>query len=65
MAAKQPDKKNVDLFAVGTPRSLLLAEFGIQRRASHVTGKSMKYLNLSKVTVRARKLAAPYSTVRH
>jgi hypothetical protein len=28
MASKQPDKKNVELFAVGTPRSLLLAEFG-------------------------------------
>lgn len=29
MAAKQPDKKNVDLFNVGTPRSMLLAEFGM------------------------------------
>lgn len=29
MAAKQPDKKNVDLFKVGTPRSMLLAEFGL------------------------------------
>ena len=29
MAAKQPDKKNVDLFKVGTPRSMLLAEFGM------------------------------------
>jgi hypothetical protein len=29
MAAKQPDKKNVDLFRVGTPRSMLLAEFGM------------------------------------
>lgn len=28
MAAKQPDKKNVDLFRVGTPRSMLLGEFG-------------------------------------
>lgn len=28
MAAKQPDLKNVDLFRVGTPRGLLLAEFG-------------------------------------
>jgi hypothetical protein len=25
MAAKHPDKKNVDLFAIGTPRSMLLA----------------------------------------
>jgi hypothetical protein len=29
MAAKQPDERNVDLFAVGTPRSVLLAEFGL------------------------------------
>ena len=28
MAAKQPDKKNIDLFAIGIPRSMLLAEFG-------------------------------------
>jgi hypothetical protein len=28
MAVKQPDKKNVDLFKVGTPRSILVAEFG-------------------------------------
>jgi len=28
MAAKQPSEKNVDLFKVGTPRSMLLAEFG-------------------------------------
>ncbi len=29
MAAKQPDKRNVDLFKIGTPRSMLLAEFGM------------------------------------
>lgn len=29
MAAKQPDKKNVDLFQIGTPRSMLMAEFGM------------------------------------
>jgi hypothetical protein len=29
MAAKQPDAKNIDLLAVGTPRSLMLAEFGM------------------------------------
>lgn len=29
MAAKQPTAKNVDLFKVGTPRSMLLAEFGL------------------------------------
>jgi hypothetical protein len=29
MAAKQPDKKNVDLFKIGTHRSMLLAEFGM------------------------------------
>lgn len=29
MAAKQPDAKNIDLFTVGTPRALMLAEFGL------------------------------------
>ena len=29
MAAKQPNKKDINLFKVGTPRSLLLAEFGL------------------------------------
>ena len=29
MAVDQPDKKDVDLFKVGTPRSMLLAEFGL------------------------------------
>lgn len=29
MAAKQPSAKNIDLFKVGTPRSMLLAEFGL------------------------------------
>lgn len=29
MAAHQPDAKNVDLFAVGTPRAALVAEFGV------------------------------------
>lgn len=29
MAAKQPDAKNLDLMKVGTPRAMLLAEFGM------------------------------------
>jgi hypothetical protein len=29
MTAKQPDKKNVELFDIGTPRSMRLAEFGM------------------------------------
>lgn len=33
MATDQPDKKDVDLFKVGTPRSLLLAEFGLPTAA--------------------------------
>lgn len=28
MAANQPDKKDIELFKVGTPRNLILAEFG-------------------------------------
>ena len=29
MAAKQPDAKDVDLFKIGVPRAMLLAEFGL------------------------------------
>ncbi|WP_281802553.1 hypothetical protein [Methylocystis echinoides] len=29
MAAKQPDAKNLDLLRVGTPRPMILAEFGL------------------------------------
>ena len=29
MAATQPEKKDVSLFRVGTPRAMLLAEFGL------------------------------------
>jgi hypothetical protein len=29
MAAQQPPKKNISLFSVGTPRDMLLAEFGM------------------------------------
>ena len=39
MAAKQPDKKNVDLFKMGTPRSMLLAEFGMPTVAELRDGK--------------------------
>jgi len=42
MAAKQPDKKDLDLFKVGTPRSLLLAEFGLPI-ASEVRKDGKKY----------------------
>lgn len=39
MAAKQPDKKNVDLFKVGTPRGMLLAEFGLPVVAEERDGR--------------------------
>ena len=42
MAAKQPDQKNVELFKVGTPRSLLLAEFGLPV-ASEIREDGKKY----------------------
>lgn len=29
MAAKQPDKKNMEVMRVGSPRALILAEFGL------------------------------------
>lgn len=39
MAAKQPDKKNVDLFKIGTHRSMLLAEFGMPTVSELRNGK--------------------------
>lgn len=39
MAAKQPDAKNVDLFKTGTPRSMLLAEFGLPMVSEVRNGK--------------------------
>ncbi len=41
MAAKQPDAKDVGLFKVGTPRSMLLAEFGLPTVAE--TRDGIKY----------------------
>ena len=39
MAANQPDKKNVDLFNVGTQRSLLIAEYGAPTESEERDGK--------------------------
>lgn len=39
MAAKQPDRLNVELFKVGTPRSMLLAEFGLPVVSEERDGK--------------------------
>ena len=40
MAAKQPDKKDVELFAAGTPRNLLIAEFGAPTQTNEINGKT-------------------------
>lgn len=48
MAAKQPDAKNVDLMAVGTPRAMLLAEFGLPAASEVRNGKKyeiFKFVN--------------------
>jgi hypothetical protein len=42
MAAKQPSAKNVDLFKVGTPRSMLLAEFGLPTVSEVRNGKKFE-----------------------
>lgn len=39
MAARQPDRKNVSLFKVGTPRDCLLAEFGKPTMSEERDGK--------------------------
>ncbi len=48
MAAKQPDAKNLDLLRVGTPRGMLLAEFGPPVVAETRNGKKyeiFKFVN--------------------
>lgn len=48
MAAKQPDAKNIDLLAVGTPRAMLLAEFGLPTVAEVRNGRKyeiFKFVN--------------------
>ncbi|MCE7913277.1 MAG: hypothetical protein DYH15_01090 [Nitrosomonas sp. PRO4] len=42
MAAKQPDAKNVELFKIGTPRSMLLAEFGLPMVSEIRNGKKIE-----------------------
>ncbi|MEC9292624.1 MAG: hypothetical protein VX730_09505 [Pseudomonadota bacterium] len=42
MAAKQPDAKNLDLMAAGTPRALLLAEFGLPIVSEEQDGKKVE-----------------------
>jgi hypothetical protein len=39
MAAKQPGQKNLDVFAVGTPRSLVIAEIGQPKATEIKDGK--------------------------
>lgn len=39
MAAKQPDKKDTGLFQIGTPRVMLLAEFGMPAISEEREGK--------------------------
>jgi len=39
MAAKQPDKKDTSIFRVGTPRAMLLAEFGLPIVSEERDGK--------------------------
>jgi hypothetical protein len=43
MAAKQPEKKNVELFNIGTPGSMLLAEFGMPV-GSELRGQEIRIL---------------------
>lgn len=40
MAARQPGKKDISLFKVGTPRSLLIAEFGAPVTTDNIGGKT-------------------------
>jgi len=41
MAANQPDKKDIGLFAVGTPKNLLISEFGNPISTTTKNGKTI------------------------
>ena len=48
MAARQPGRKNVQLFRVGTPRSLLLAEFGLPLAVEEREGKEYEIFSFNR-----------------
>jgi len=48
MAARQPGKKDVQLFRVGVPRSLLLAEFGLPMAAEEREGKKYEIFSFNR-----------------
>jgi len=55
MAANQPDKKNVDLFNVGTQRSLLLAEYGAPTVTEERDGKRYEIFRFDRDIVQEQK----------
>lgn len=42
MAAKQPEKKNIELLRIGTPRALLVSEFGLPISSSSLNGEKVE-----------------------
>ncbi len=57
MAAKQPDKKNVDLFKVGIPRHVLLAEFGAPVTSEIKEGKKCEIFSFVQGYAKGSKVA--------
>jgi hypothetical protein len=64
MAIDQPGKKNVDLFRVGTPRSVLLGEFGAPAVSETRGGRKSKFSSSFKATAREQKLAGRWFMAR-
>ena len=48
MATQQPNKKDVSLFRTGTPRGLILAEFGLPQYEEKKDGKRMEIYKFNK-----------------
>ena len=42
MAAKQPEKKNIELLRIGTRRALLVSEFGLPISSSSLNGEKVE-----------------------
>jgi len=63
MAAKQPDAKNIDLFKVGTSRSMLLAEFGSPTMSDERNGKKSEIFKFVQGYSSGLRLAGRFFTV--
>ena len=64
MAAKQPEKKNLEVMQVGTPRSRVLAEFGQPVSTEIREGKKLTFFHSCRAIVSLQKPGVRLFTLR-